>query len=136
MSDVWYVSLSYEYLDHVRKWRFFDFTTILGKNISLFELRIYWIFSCHIISCEWKIRLKLDVAYKCILWIFSFFFFFFLLIFEFTCIFWFLDDNELESQFLVCKSAILLCVYVGQVLFFTTGKIRIAILQSHFFFFF
>ena len=38
-------------------------------SIQSCELRIYWIFSCHMISFEWKIRLKLDVAYKCVLWI-------------------------------------------------------------------
>jgi hypothetical protein len=41
--------------------------TIFGfceDSVQSYELRIYWIFSCQMISFEWKIRLKLDVAYK------------------------------------------------------------------------
>jgi hypothetical protein len=86
---------------------------ILDGVISLFEHRIYWIFCCQTISCEWKIRLKLDVACKCILWIF-----FFLLCWNLLAYLvsgWY----RIEKPVLACKCNFTLrSALVGQVLFF------------------
>ena len=69
----------------------------LPSYIPWWTQNMHWIFSCHMISCEWKIRLKLDVSCKCV---FCEYLVSFLILLEFTwiCDFWMISNWKTELQ--------------------------------------